>query len=96
MKITIEVEDNALDDEAFQKFRTLIRYLTEAQCQKAMRLLILGQPCEDAETALLARIADYIAFGEKYSEMKPEAAIEALKEKLTIENLRGAWDSCEF
>ena len=93
---TIEVEDNTLDENAFQTFRSLIQYLTNEQCQKAMRQLILGQSTDDAETAMFARIADYIAFGEKYSDMSREKAVEALKESLTVENLRKAWHKCGF
>lgn len=96
MQKTIEVEDNALDDDAFQTFRSLIQYLTDDQCRKAMRQLILGQSTDDAENAMFARIADYIAFGAKYSDMPREEALELLKEKLTVENLRDAWNKCDF
>ena len=94
--ITIEVEDNALDADAFREFSSLIRHLSDDQCRKALRILVLGQPTESADTAMLARIADYLAFGAKYSGMEREVAVEAFKDTLTVDNLRDAWEKCDF
>jgi len=95
-KVVVEVEDNRLDDDAFRQLIGVFRYLTEAQCQKALRVLVLAQPAEDAEQAMLARIADFIAFGAKYSDMPRAEAVAQFKEQLTVENLREAWNNCEF
>ena len=96
MKATIEVENDKIDDTNFEEFRSLIRFLTDDQCRIALRQLVLGQPTEDAECAMLARIADYLAFGEKYSDMSREDAIEAFRDTLTYENLKTAWERCGF
>ena len=93
---TIEVENDKIDDTNFEEFRSLIRLLTDDQCRKALRQLVLGQPADDAECAMLARIADYLAFGEKYSDMSREDAIKAFKGTLTYENLKTAWERCGF
>ena len=94
--ITIEVEAEKVDDANFKEFQRLIRFLNDDQCRKALRQLILGQPADDAECAMLARIADYLAFGEKYSDMPREDAIEAFRDTLTYENLKDAWERCGF
>ena len=94
--VTIEVEDDKIDDANFKEFQRLIRFLTDEQCRKALRQLVLGQPADDAECAMLARIADYLAFGEKYSDMPREDAIKAFKGTLTYENLKTAWERCGF
>ena len=93
---TIEVENDKLDDTNFEEFRSLIRFLSDDQCRKALRQLILGQPADDAECAMLARIADYLAFGEKYAAMPREGAVKAFKGTLTYENLKTAWEKCGF
>ena len=92
----IVVEDDKIDDANFKQFQRLIRFLTDDQCRKALRQLVLGQPAEDAECAMLARIADYLAFGEKYAEMPREDAVKAFKANLTYENLKTAWERCGF
>ena len=94
--VTIEVEDGKIDDANFEEFQRLIRFLTDDQCRKALRQLILGQPADDAECAMLARIADYLAFGEKYSDMPRKDAIKAFRDTLTYENLKTAWERCGF
>ena len=95
-KKTIEVEEGTLDDRNFMEFKSFIRFLSDDQCRVTLRLLVLGQPAEDAECAILARIADYLAFGEKYSDLPREDAIAAFKDTLTYENLKAAWEKCGF
>lgn len=95
--VTIELdEDNTIDDDNFRDLRSIFRFLNEEQCRRAMRVLILGQPTESAEMALFARIADWIAFGAKYSDMPRKEAVEKFKESLTDDNLRDAWNKCEL
>ena len=95
-KVIVEVENNRLDDDAFRELKSLFRHLTDDQCQKALRVLVLAQPAEDAEQAMLARIADFIAFGTKYGDMPRAEALAQFKEQLTAENLREAWNDCGF
>ena len=95
-KVVVEVEDNQLNDDAFRQLKSLFRHLTDDQCRKALRVLVLAQPAEDAEQAMLARIADFIAFGAKYSDMPRAEAVAAFKESMTVDNLRAAWNDCEF
>ena len=90
-------EDNNLDDDNFRDFQSIIRFLDEGQCRKMLRLLVLGQPCESAEQALLARIADFIALGpHEYADLPRDVALEKFKELLTEVNLREAWGKCGF
>ena len=93
---SIELDDNNnLDDDNFRDFQSIIRFLSEEQCRKTLRLLILGQPCESAEQALLARIADFIALGpHEYADLPRDVATEKLKSLLTEDNLREAWNKC--
>lgn len=95
-KVVVEVEDNRLDDDAFRQLKSLFRHLTDDQCRKALRVLVLAQPADDAEQAMLARIADFIAFGAKYGDMPREEAVAQFREQLTVENLREAWNKCKF
>ena len=98
-KITYKVavtKSDKLDDDNFREFQSIIRNLSEEQCKKTMRMLILGQPGESAETALFARIADWLMFGEKYGHLTRAEAVKLFKESITEEALRQAWNNCEF
>ena len=96
-QFTIETQDGKLDDDNFRTFRSLIRCLSNDQCRVAMRQLILGQNEGDADMAMLARIGDYLAFGERYGKIEDRhESLEQFKKTLTVENIRDAWDKCGF